>query len=128
MNIFESIPGQDSTEKATTDNRGNYGARVGMRFKVDKVPPDCQEMALLVYNNGDVYGGRHWVTDGKKQAFEISCSTSSGGLLKKGTVCTLWRGPLQAGDELTMWSEPIANTSVHLWYVLVALPSVERQK
>lgn len=126
--LFESIPGVDVTVKkgekpTTTDNRGKYGARVGLKINLDQLPPGCQEAALLVYNRGDVYGGRHWVSDGKRTAFETYLRTGAPpGLLKKGMVCNLWQGKVNPGDSLTMWTEPMANTSVQLWYLLVPIP------
>ena len=126
--LFESIPGVDVTvargsKPATTDNRGKYGARVGLKLNLKQLPPGCREMALLAINRGDVFGGRHWVSDGRKTAFETILRPGLGeGVLRKMHACNLWRGPVKAGDTLTMWTEPMANTSVHLLYVLVPLP------
>lgn len=124
---FESIPGVDVTVKqgdvaAVTDNRGKYGAKVGMRWNLKALPPGCKEMAVLALNRGAVFGGRHRVTDGKRTACEVFHTPGKPGLLPKGWACTLWRGPVQVGDQIQMWTEPMANTSVQLWYALVPLP------
>lgn len=124
--LFESIPGTDVTAKngASTDNRGKYGARNGLQVTLKKLPPGCQEMALLAFNRTGPYGGRHWVSDGKRKAFETFFRTGQGGqLLGKGQLTTLWRGPVTVGDTLTMWTEPMANTSVNMWYLLVPIPA-----
>ena len=87
------------------------------------MPPGCKEMALLAVNRGDVFGGRHWVSDGRKTAFETYLRPGAApGVLRKGQACNIWRGPVRAGDTLTMWTEPMANTSVQLMYVLVPVP------
>lgn len=127
---FESIPGVDSTVKtgltgatAVTDNRGKYGARVGLRWNLKALPPGCKEMAVVCLNRGATFGGRHWVSDGRRTVSEIyHQSGRSPGLLTKNQACTLWRGPVSAGDQLQMWTEPMANTSVQLWYLLVPIP------
>lgn len=124
--LFESIPGTDSTVvngSSVSDNRGKYGARVGLKINIKDLPPGCTEMALLAVNRGDVYGGRHWVSDGHKTAFETYLRPNVGqGVLRKGQACNIWQGPVRIGDTLTMWTEPMANTSVQLMYVLVPLP------
>jgi len=124
---FESIPGVDVTVKqgdshAVTDNRGKYGARVGMRWNLKALPPGCQEVAILAINRGAVFGGRHWVSDGKRTVSEVFHTPGNPGLLPKQFASTLWRGKVAAGDQIQMWTEPMANTSVQLWYVLVPLP------
>lgn len=124
---FESIPGIDVTVKngssaAITDNRGKYGARVGMRWNIKALPPNCKEVALLALNRGAVFGGRHWVSDLRRTASEVFHTPGKPGLLPKGYACTLWRGKIQPGDQLQMWTEPMANTSVQLWYALVPIP------
>lgn len=129
FSLFESIPGVDVTVKkgvqpTTTDNRGKYGARVGLKLEFDKLPADCKEVALLAINRGDVYGGRHWVSDGRRRAFETYLRPGTApGVLRKGQACNLWQGPLKSGESLTMWTEPMANTSVHLLYLLVPVPA-----
>lgn len=125
---FESIPGVDVTVKngqggATTDNRGKYGARVGLRWNIKALPPGCKEVAIVALNRGAVFGGRHWVSDGRRTVSEVYHQPGKGaGLLKKDTASTLWRGPVSPGTEIQMWSEPMANTSVQLWYMLVPIP------
>jgi hypothetical protein len=124
---FESIPGVDVTVKqgdsaAVTDNRGKYGAKVGMRWNLKALPPGCKEVAVVALNRGAVFGGRHRVTDGKRTSFEVFHTPGSPGLLPKGSASTLWRGPARVGDQIQMWTEPMANTSVQLWYALVPLP------
>ncbi len=127
--LFESIPGVDVTVSkgsapAQTDNRGKYGARVGLKIQLDQIPADCQQMALLALNRGDVFGGRHWVSDGKRKAFETYLRPGvAPGVLRKGQACNLWQGEVRKGDVLTMWTEPMANTSVQLLYLLVPIPS-----
>jgi hypothetical protein len=127
--LFESIPGTDPTVKtgsSATDNRGKYGARVGMRLHLTSLPPGCQEVALVAVNRGGVFGGRHWVSDGHKTVCETVLRPKVGpGLLKTNQATTVWRGPARAGDTLTMWTEPVANTSVNLWYLLVPIPPEE---
>ena len=78
---------------------------------------------MLALNRGSVFGGRHWLSDGKRTVSEVFHTPGTPGLLPKGWATTLWRGPVQAGDQLQMWTEPMANTSVQLWYVLVPVPS-----
>jgi len=124
---FESIPGTDVTVKqgdaaAVTDNRGKYGARVGMRWNLKALPPGCKEVAIVALNRGAVFGGRHWVSDGKRLASEVFHSPNNPGLLPKLYVSTLWKGKVQVGDQIQMWTEPMANTSVQLWYLLVPIP------
>lgn len=124
---FESIPGVDVTVKqgdaaAVTDNRGKYGARVGMRWNIKALPPGCKEVAILALNRGAVFGGRHWVSDGKKTVAEVFHAPNNPGLLPKLFASTLWRGPVQPGSQIQMWTEPMANTSVQLWYLLVPIP------
>lgn len=125
---FESIPGVDVTvkqggEAAVTDNRGKYGARVGMRWNLKALPPGCKEVAIVALNRGAVFGGRHWVSDGKRTAAEVFHAPNNPGLLPKLYASTLWRGPVQVGSQIQMWTEPMANTSVQLWYLLVPIPS-----
>lgn len=124
---YESIPGVDVTVKrgeaaAVTDNRGKYGARVGIRWNVKALPPGCKEVAVIALNRGAVFGGRHWVSDGKRTVSEVFHMPGNPGLLPKGSASTLWRGPVQVGDQIQMWTEPMANTSVQLWYAVVPLP------
>lgn len=125
---YESIPGVDVTVKqgdkdAVTDNRGKYGAKVGMRWKIKSLPPGCKEVAVLAINRGAVYGGRHWVSDGRRTVAEVvHRPKTEPGLIKTLGMSTLWRGPVEKGDTLQMWTEPMANTSVQLWYVLVPIP------
>ena len=124
---FESIPGVDVTVKqgdsaAVTDNRGKYGARVGMRWNIKALPPGCKEVAILALNRGAVFGGRHWVSDGKRTVAEVFHAPNNPGLLPKLYACTLWRGPVGVGSQIQMWTEPMANTSVQLWYILVPIP------
>ncbi|MFN8606685.1 MAG: hypothetical protein U0931_04075 [Vulcanimicrobiota bacterium] len=121
---FESIPGVDVTvnQGTATDNRGKYGARVGMRWNLKALPPGCKEVAVVALNRGAVFGGRHWVSDGRKTVSEVFHSPNNPGLLPKLYACTLWRGPVQVGDQIQMWTEPMANTSVQLWYLLVPIP------
>lgn len=121
---FESIPGVDVTvnQGAATDNRGKYGARVGMKWNLKALPPGCKEVAVVALNRGAVFGGRHWVSDGRKTVAEVYHSPNNPGLLPKLYACTLWRGPVQVGDQIQMWTEPMANTSVQLWYLLVPIP------
>ena len=66
--------------------------------------------------------GRHWVSDGKRLASEVFHSPNNPGLLPKLYVSTLWKGKVQVGDQIQMWTEPMANTSVQLWYLLVPIP------
>lgn len=126
---FESIPGVDVTVKkgqqpATTDNRGKYGARVGIQWKIAGLPPGCKEVAIVAINRGAVFGGRHWVSDGRRTVFEVFHRPgTSPGLLKQNCASTLWKGPVGVGDQIQMWTEPMANTSVQLWYLLVPLPT-----
>jgi hypothetical protein len=126
---FESIPGVDVTVKrndaaAVTNNRGKYGARVGMRWSIKALPPGCREVAIVALNRGAVFGGRHWVSDGQRTAAEVlHLPGGKPGLLRQNNVSTLWRGPVSVGDQLQMWTEPMANTSVQLWYMLVPIPA-----
>lgn len=125
---FESIPGVDVTVKqgdqpAVTDNRGKYGAKVGIRWNLKGLPPGCKEVALVAINRGAVFGGRHWVSDGRKTVAEvIHRPGTQPGVLRTMQASTLWRGPVTVGDSLQMWTEPMANTSVWVWYVLVPIP------
>jgi hypothetical protein len=126
--LFESIPGVDVTvsrgsKPAKTDNRGKYGARVGLKIELDQLPVNCKQVALVALNRGEVFGGRHWVSDGKRKAFETYLRPGvAPGVLRKGQACNLWQGEVSKGDVLTMWTEPMANTSVQLLYIVVPIP------
>lgn len=145
--LFESIPGFDPTPGtrdprnpnatiATVDNRGKYGGVEELRVNLRRLPPGCRRMALLVLNPNGTFGGRHYVTNGRTDQRETwflqgGASQRAGGaspvgdvqpLLEKGRAALLWRGEVRAGDVIRMWTEPMANTSVYLWYLLVPLP------
>jgi hypothetical protein len=63
------------------------------------------------------------VSDGRRTVFEVFHRPgTSPGLLKQNCASTLWKGPVGVGDQIQMWTEPMANTSVQLWYLLVPLP------
>ncbi|MEW6279937.1 MAG: hypothetical protein AB1758_15010 [Candidatus Eremiobacterota bacterium] len=122
--LFESIPGVDVTVQggATTDNRGRYGARIGFELRLAELPPGCREVALLVANRSGPYGGRHWVSNGRVANEVIFAPGLAPGMLGNKQVATLWRGPAREGDTLKIWSEPMANGSVQLWYLVVPIP------
>ncbi len=118
--LFESIPGRDVTVPAPTDNRGKYGAKVGLRIKIGRLPRGFKRVALVLLNPNATWGGRHLVTDGKRAAFEtLHLPGRTPGLIQNGKAATLWIGEARRGDVLTMTTEPMANISVYLWYLVI---------
>jgi len=125
--LYESVPGWDQTirdpKKRRTDNRGKYGAVVGMRVKIQALPPGCDRMALIVLNPYNTFGGRHLVTNVKDAANEVLFLPGGRhGLLPKEKAAVLWLGNVKKGDVITMTTEPMANISVYLWYLLLPIP------
>lgn len=143
--LFESIPGIDPTPGtrdprnprapvASVDNRGKYGGVEELRIRIQRLPPGCHRVALLVLNPYATFGGRHYVTDGRRHGQElwnVPRFASEGGavspdflpLIERGKAALLWKGDVAPGDVLRMWTEPMANTSVYLWYLVVPLPN-----
>ncbi len=122
--LFESIPGADrTTDGAATDNRGNYGAEIHLRIAVADLPPGCNEVALVVLNPGSVWGGRAIVSDGETRTVDsLFLLNRNLGLLRQGQAATLWRGTVRPGSILSLSTEPMANISVALWYMVVPIP------
>lgn len=142
--LFESIPGHDPTpgtrdprnpklSVAEVDNRGKYGGVEELRIRVGQLPPGCHRIALLVLNPYATFGGRHYATDGRRhgqEVWNVPRFASDGGsvapvrlpMIERGKAALLWKGEVTAGDVLRMWTEPMANTSVYLWYLVVPLP------
>ncbi|HEY3999251.1 MAG TPA: hypothetical protein VGO93_10320, partial [Candidatus Xenobia bacterium] len=122
--LFESIPGEDKTTGGvSTQNRGSYGAQIELKLTLEHLPKGCHEGALLVLNPGSVWGGRHIVSDGKTLTVDsLFLYHSQPGLLRNGQAATLWRGEVKDGTTLTLSTEPMANTSVALWYMFVPVP------
>ncbi|MHB2016845.1 MAG: hypothetical protein ACYCW6_07885 [Candidatus Xenobia bacterium] len=119
--IYESVPGQD--QGTATENRGKYGSVVGVRWKIQRLPPGCNHMAVLALNPGNTFGGRTDVTDEVRLGVEsLWVEHGTPGLMHKGDAATLWRGPIQAGQDLVLQTEPMGNISVALWYALVPIP------
>jgi hypothetical protein len=134
--------------EARTDNRGKYGGVEELRITIARLPPACHRLALLAVNPDGTFGGRHYVTDGHSQErdtwflppprpritwFEEKVpvdplhSLVPGDvlpLLEHGKATLLWRGNARPGEVIRMWTEPMANISVYLWYVVVPLPDV----
>lgn len=144
--IFESIPGVDPTPGtrdprdpsaaiAAVDNRGKYGGVEELRIRIGRLPTGCHRVAVLVLNPNPTYGGRHYVTDGRRHAREtwflprfaspprLGPISDALPLLERGKAALLWTGEVAPGDDLRLWTEPMANTSVYLWYLVVPLPS-----
>lgn len=142
IQVYSTIdfsPGTDMTSGAPipTENRGNYGAMTSLRVKIEALPPSTKEVAVLVFNRGSPYGGRFLVTDGKTKTTEtlyrliMNSSRQVRGnasilvtadRLNTFDIGTLWRAPIRAGDEISIWTEPIINSSVSIWYLIVPLP------
>ncbi len=122
--LFESIPGTDATmAQPNTDNRGKYGAVTGLDIGFARLPPGCKEVAVVMVNTGATWGGESYVTDLQRQACDLFfLPKTAPGVLHSGEATTVWRGPLQPGRHLRLWSMPMANLSVSLWYLVVPVP------
>ncbi|HXE73929.1 MAG TPA: hypothetical protein VNO81_14815 [Candidatus Nitrosotenuis sp.] len=121
--LHEAIPGHDPTVPAATENRGNYGAYVGLKLRLRQLPPGCREVALVLLNTSGTHGGVYYVTDGWRQGVQTLLGPGSPpGPLRQDQAVTLWRGEVRPGDLLTLWTRPVSNFSVHRWFMLVPIP------
>jgi hypothetical protein len=123
--LYESVPGIDECPPLPpqpTHNRGRYGTVSQLDLRVVGPEPEAHRYALLALNRGSAFGGRHHVSDHKQHALEILNLPRPGSqLLPADAVETLWLGELKRGDTLTLWTEPMANVGVYLWYLLLRL-------